>query len=280
LTRFPFWRYLPIEHTSGPWNMAVDEALLEMVASGRSMPVLRFYTWSAPWLSIGCAQRLLDDVLVDRVAEQGIGLLRRASGGTAVLHDEQIGFALVLPDAHPLAPADIVESYARLGAPVADALAGLGLPARAVSVGEARAAIVDPAGRLACFGSLSPFETVLDESRGAVRKLTGHGQIRRRGVVMHHVVIQCRFDALSLASLLRTPDQAALAAYLSTHIGSTAEHGFSSQDTPRIVAAIAAAMATAGHAELVDSELTPEESARARDLVTTKYGHASWLRRL
>ena len=274
------WRIIPPEPASGPWNMAVDEALLEVVATGRSGPVLRFYTWNAPWFSIGCAQRLRDDIRVDRVWERGIGLLRRASGGTAVLHADQVGFALVLPDHHPLASPDIVESYERLGLPVATALARLGLPVRAVGVAEARGAVVDPVGRRACFGSLSPYETVVDDGSGGLRKLTGHGQVRRRGVVMHHVVLSWRFDAGSLASLLRTTDEVTLASFLARNIASLADCGLTESALPTVVESIAGSLGAAGNGWLEQSALSEAERLRANELIATKYGDDAWLCRL
>jgi lipoate-protein ligase A len=258
--------------------MAVDEALLEAVAARRSPPTLRFYTWSSPWLSIGCAQRFLDDVDVALARQRGVGRLRRASGGTAVLHDDQLGFALVLPDDHPLVPADVIASYRYLGEPVAAALAGLGAPARTVSVAEARAP-TDPIGRPACFGSLAPHETILEPASGPARKLSGHGQIRRRGVVLHHVVMSRQFDAGALADLLHTPDRPGLEAFLRTRVGSLADAGLD-RSLDAVVDAIADSLATAGHATLRVGTLTDAESARAVELELAKYADQGWLARL
>lgn len=273
------WRLIPLSTASGPTNMAVDEAILESVARREVPATLRFYSWDSPWLSIGCAQRLDQDILVDRAAEAGFGLLRRPSGGTAVLHDDQVAFSLVLPDDHPLANQDIVESYQLLGEPVARALRALGVPARALPVVEARATPADPGGRLACFGSLSPYEAVVDGEDGRPRKLVGHGQLRRRGVVMHHAVISRRFAPAALASLLRVPDHDVLAALLGRTIADLAEFGLGARDVA-VANAIVAAFADASDASIEPGALTPAEEDRVSQLVSEKYGSAEWLRRL
>src|SRR5581483_175045 len=112
-------------------------------------------------LSVGMAERIAD-VDLTAARQVGVGIVRRPSGGTAVLHVDQVAWSLALPAGHPLAPADIVETYRRHGV-----LA------------------------VACFGGLAPHEIVVGTP---LRKLVGWGQVRRRGVVMHHAVLSLRFE--------------------------------------------------------------------------------------
>ena len=82
-------------------NMAVDEALLAMAAAGELGPVLRFYQWSPATLSLGYFQRY-----AERTAHPpslDCDVVRRASGGGAILHDRELTYSLVLPAGHPLA---------------------------------------------------------------------------------------------------------------------------------------------------------------------------------
>lgn len=84
----------------GAWNMAVDEALLdEVAASGR--PVLRFYQWQQPTLSLGYFQRAADRAL--HAASATAAVVRRLSGGGAILHDRELTYSLILPPTHRLA---------------------------------------------------------------------------------------------------------------------------------------------------------------------------------
>ncbi len=84
----------------GAWNMAVDGVLLERVAED-NVPTLRIYRWERPTLSLGYfqsyAQRRLHRASLDA------DVVRRLSGGGAILHDQEITYSLVLPSTHPLA---------------------------------------------------------------------------------------------------------------------------------------------------------------------------------
>lgn len=85
----------------GLTNMAVDEALLAMAAAGELGPVLRFYRWSPATLSLGYFQRYAERAA--HPASAACDVVRRASGGGAILHDNELTYSLVLPAGHPLA---------------------------------------------------------------------------------------------------------------------------------------------------------------------------------
>lgn len=78
-------RLLPPMTGSPAWNMAVDEALLRTVGQGRARPTLRFYRWQPPALSVGRFQSLGGQVRLEILQAEGIGLVRRPTGGRAVL---------------------------------------------------------------------------------------------------------------------------------------------------------------------------------------------------
>jgi len=85
---------------TGSWNMAVDEALLAEAAE-KKIATLRFYQWSEPTLSLGYFQRY-----AERHAHQAsrhVTVVRRSSGGGAILHDRELTYSLALPTSHPLA---------------------------------------------------------------------------------------------------------------------------------------------------------------------------------
>ena len=211
-------RLLDLADADGAWNMAVDEALLDGVAAGGSPLALRFYGWSRPCVSLGCGQSAADlDVEACVVAD--LSVVRRASGGTAVVHESALGFSLAIPPASPLAVPDIVESYRLLGEPVHRALLALGVDGRLVQPSEAhRGGRPTGLGASACFASLAPYEVTC---RG--RKIVGTSQIRRRGAILHHVMLPLTFDAARLAGLLavRSDDERReLAAHLDARIGS------------------------------------------------------------
>ena len=253
--------------------MAVDETLTEVVASGASGPVLRVYRWHGRWLSIGISQSIGD---VDQFAceQAGVGVIRRSSGGTSVLHTHQIGWSLTLPSAHPLAPGDIIQSY-QLQSEIALSICRLlGIEAVAADIETARLPISDPLLAIACFGSLAPFEIV---ARDSGKKLIGWGQVRRRGVVMHHGVMSLRFHPSELANLLKT-DRSRLAELLSARVTDVVSLTKSSIT----FASIAHAIVKAHHAvsgEICFGTLSEPERRRSRQIARERFLDTSWTAR-
>src|SRR5438445_170226 len=155
------WRLILPGAFDGPGNMAIDEALLTLVADGHSPPTLRFYEWLEPWVSIGSGQSASDLDPV-RLAERKLATVRRASGGTAVIHQGQLGYAIVAPNGDPIWDGDLLSSYERLSAPFRLAFERLGAVVEAAP-GSASARFVAGAPSLAekaCFGALGPSEIV------------------------------------------------------------------------------------------------------------------------
>src|SRR5437868_14536590 len=89
------WRLLRDGAARGDWNMAVDEALLEAVLSG-GLPTLRFYDWQPACLSLGYFQRF---EVVDPAGcrAQGVDIVRRPTGGRAIIHDRELTDSLSVP---------------------------------------------------------------------------------------------------------------------------------------------------------------------------------------
>jgi len=253
--------------------MAVDEAVLEKVASGEAQPTLRVYGWRGRWLSIGMAEPI-GDVDLAAARATGTGVLRRPSGGTAVLHVDQVGWSLALPTGHPLAPGDIVESYRRHGELTIRALERLGIDARPATVAEARAPLPDPVLQIACFGGLAPHEVVVGDP---LRKLVGWGQVRRRGVVLHHAVVALRFDPAALPALLAT-DRARLAAALDARVTGLREAAGREITAEELQAELVEALATEGYVP-APGELTRDERMRADELAREKYAADAWTAR-
>ncbi len=157
---------------SGPFQMALDDLLLDQAIAARApRACLRLYSWSGPWLSVGYHQRHLPTSWL-ALAEQGqIGLVRRPSGGRAVLHGGSLTYALIQPN-----PArDRRQAYRDHCHWLQRAFAEMGLP---LSFGTARAA----ADSGNCFARASAADLV--HSNGAKR--IGSAQLWRRGVLLQH----------------------------------------------------------------------------------------------
>jgi lipoate-protein ligase A len=160
--------------------MGVDEALMESLARGRGA-TLRFYTWAGPWLSLGYGQSVSDERLA-ACRGAGVGIVRRSTGGGAVLHGADLTYALVAPDA--LLPPGLQASYALVNDALLEALGALGVP---VERSQPRSTV--PAG-YDCFAAPAH-----DEICAGGRKLAGSAQRRAGGGVLQHGSIRLRPDS-------------------------------------------------------------------------------------
>ena len=177
----------------GAHNMAVDSAIAGAVGAGRQPATLRLYGWRPFCLSLGYGQRARE---ADTAAlrQRGWGLVRRPTGGKAILHGDELTYSLCLPQDHPLASGDIVESYRRLSAGLLRALDLLGLSARANPAREhARS---EPDGPV-CFLQPSHYEILVDG-----RKLIGSAQLRRKGVMLQHGTLPLCGDVARICDVL------------------------------------------------------------------------------
>ncbi len=190
-----------------PWHLALSDAL----ARHGEMPTVWWHATEHPTLILGPGQTLQD------VEEWAVGpevlVVKRQAGGTAVLASaDMLGLDVFLPAGHPLITQDVVETYRWLGMVWRDTMHSLGAPSHLVSIREARQAApsADAPIRLACFGTLSPYEVTSGE-----RKLVGLAQIRRRGGVLLQSALHLHFDPTGLAGVLSADCSSQLAAGLS-----------------------------------------------------------------
>ncbi|MDH3519763.1 MAG: hypothetical protein OEM49_04840 [Myxococcales bacterium] len=176
------WRLLLDGAGSGPWNMGVDEALLAAAARG-GPPTLRFYAWRGSWLSLGYAQTL-STARGAACARAGVGIVRRVTGGRAVLHGGDLTYAVAAPAG--LLPRGLQASYGLVSDALCEALRSRGVAAVRAS------AVSSPswgAPRFDCFA-----EAAAEEICVAGRKLVGSAQRRSGGAVLQHGSIRVRPD--------------------------------------------------------------------------------------
>jgi lipoate-protein ligase A len=218
------WHVLPYSVAPAGAQLARSEALWREVGAGPGRPTLRWYGYSRPAVVLGVGQRP-EAVDLAAAAAAGVQVERRTSGGTAVLVDEtMLALDVAVPSGDVRAGTDVLEAYRWLGAAIREALSSLLVPRsarlRLVSIEEARAdqraQREAPGGSsqalrgLACFGTLAPYEVVLDGEGGqrrSARKLIGLSQVRKREVVLFQVGLYATADPQSraLARLLAPP---------------------------------------------------------------------------
>jgi lipoate-protein ligase A len=204
------WRLLIDEPADGAANMARDEAILAAHASGATPPTLRLYRWSPACLSLGRFQR---SDAIDRAAcaREGVAIVRRPSGGRALLHDDELTYAIVARDDHPLFGGEsVLESYLRISTALRAGLRQLGVDAeltparrgdRIIGRRGEGATVEHPLGHsAACFDAPAAYELTITD-----RKLAGSAQTRRGGSLLQHGAIPLAPHATRLATLLHAP---------------------------------------------------------------------------
>jgi lipoate-protein ligase A len=168
--------------------MAVDEALLAAVSSGDSPSVLRFYQWHPAAVSIGYNQRAQRDLDLDACQRAGIDVVRRISGGRAVLHWEELTYSISFAEDEPLLGRSVAEAHCAIAHALAAGLREFGVDARVDAKGSAvvtrrpvRRPVIGGGVKEPCFSSTSRFELTCGG-----RKIVGSAQRRVRGGVIQH----------------------------------------------------------------------------------------------
>jgi lipoate-protein ligase A len=254
--------------------MAVDEALL-INAAENGTATLRFYSWSEPTLSLGYFQRYADRE--EHAASSTCAIVRRQTGGGAILHDREITYSLALPASHPLTKQNeklyqiVHEVFVEiLSQP--DQVSGAAHPLRI----RGKAPKVQPADEpFLCFERQSPGDVVFVDTNVAENdatlsqmptpthavKILGSAQRRHRGALLQH------------GSLLldRSPAAPELAGW----------HNLA-DSTVAMNAVIAAATTRLGQAlslNLHETKLPPELESIATQIANNKYGSPAWTKR-
>ncbi len=105
--------------------MAVDEAILEHIGRGQALPTLRLYAWEPACLSLGYAQPYAD-VDEARIKERGWEVVRRPTGGRAILHTDELTYSVTAPADEPRLAGSVLESYNRLAVALLQAVQVVG----------------------------------------------------------------------------------------------------------------------------------------------------------
>jgi lipoyl(octanoyl) transferase len=270
----PECRLLVDPPSSGAWNMAVDEALL-IAASRDNVATLRFYEWEEPTLSLGYFQRHEDRT--QHAGSRQCPVVRRQSGGGAILHDRELTYSLTLPARHPLAQRSpqlytaVHEAILRLlkrllPASGASRMISIFCPALPQIVSKNQHATREP---FLCFKRRAPGDVILtpqpasaDPSQTAENwKIVGSAQRRHRGAILQHgsVLLARSPAAPELPGYCDLTEAAITASTLASDL---------STEISRILCAP------------VESESLPASlCVAARQIAREKYGADSWTHR-
>lgn len=157
----------------GAWNMAVDDVLMERAAE-QGIATLRFYQWSPATLSLGYFQNAAERN--GHAASRSCPLVRRSSGGGAILHDQELTYSLSLPTSHPLA-ADAETLYRETHGLLLETLDRFGVTAK-LNERTLTALGGEP---FLCFERRSVGDVIVGNY-----KICGSAQRRRKGAILQH----------------------------------------------------------------------------------------------
>jgi lipoate-protein ligase A len=247
--------------------MAVDEAILRAVAAGLVAPTLRFYAWEPACLSLGRGQSVAD-VDLQALQEAGFDLVRRPTGGKAILHVDELTYSVVAPEAEPRVTGGIVESYRRLSTGLVRGLERLGVMD---IVADERAASRRTEGPV-CFEVPSDYEITVGG-----QKLVGSAQMRAQGVVLQHGTLPLYGDIARICTfLVAHPDPGRVRAR-----ATTVEEALGRLVTwDQAADAVAAGCADALNLHLEPGSLTNAERAWVQGLRAEKHAAAEWVQRV
>ena len=272
-TRSRQWRFLNTRSGNAFFNMAVDEAIVRGVEGGTAPPTVRTFGWTPPAVSFGYAQRINREVDADRCRARGIHLVRRPSGGRAVLHWNELTYSVLCRADDPLLGGSIQESYRNISACLVAGLRLLGIaaefePRRTLVSSPRGAGLTSP-----CFSTTTQYEVTLDG-----KKIIGSAQRRLGDMLLQHGSLLLGPEHKRLIDLMPDRGQTLKERFrreLDRHTISLAEAGRPA-DFNTVVRALRDGFEKTLDVALVESSLSQEEKADAERLIATKYGTDAW----
>ncbi len=247
------WRLIRSGRLPGARNMAIDHALAAGLAPGSG--VLRLYGWARPTVSFGRNERSAGLYSVRAARERGIDLVRRPTGGRAVLHDVELTYAVVAP---ARAFGGARAAYRRINAALAGALGSLGAPVELSADGEAVGLEAGP-----CFG-----RAVAGEVVSGGRKLVGSAQARIGGALLQHGSILVGGEQARLDGLRGQPRETVDSITLQELVGPV--------DGGALERAVGHALEAGLGGRWASGELFASEVSEAERLERERYGLDSW----
>lgn len=263
------WRVvIDAEPRDGAMNMALDEILMKRQSSGDSPPTIRFYQWKPVAISIGQFQNI-DSINLQRCNEKDVDVIRRITGGRAILHKNDVTYSVIAPESDLRVSGRLMDTYKKISNALLEGLKLLGVQAE-LSSGERGAGN----GSTVCFNSTARYElTALG------RKLIGSAQCRRFGAVLQHGSLPLVNEIDFFLNLLRfsSKEKCERARNLHTKKATSLDMVFGRhKDFTTVSSALLSGMLTAFEMVVDISPFTNDELAHAEFIRRTKYATDNW----
>jgi lipoate-protein ligase A len=244
-------------------NMAVDEAVFRLNRREGLPPTLRFFGWAPSAVSLGYFQKTSREIDVEACRRAGIDIVRRPTGGKAVLHDRELTYSLSASVDHPLFTGDILGTYRVISDCIAEALRRLGLAPEMESDGRSAAGTPLEA---YCFAAPSRYELLVGG-----RKICGSAQVRTSGSFLQHGSLLIDMDPVRTAAVMRVSAEGVAAS--TTTLQEQLGRSIGADELSRVLR---------GSFEdklgiiVVEEDLTAAEEELKQRLLAEKYGTDRW----
>lgn len=250
--------------------MAVDEALLESVSTETQPPTLRLYDWQPYSLSIGQAQKT-EEVNLYNLSQNGWDLVRRPTGGRAILHADELTYSITAPIDNPILRGNVIESYRRIATALIEALRLVGLRAdsKPKNIEDIRLS-KDPV----CFQFPSDYEITYEN-----KKIVGSAQARKKGGILQHGSIPLYGDISRIISVLNYSGEAEIrkATEMLMNHATTIEMSLRKVITwSQMADAMKAGFQSALNVDFFIGNLSHPELQSATRIFHEKYNHRDW----
>jgi lipoate-protein ligase A len=203
------WRLLIDNDLPGARNMARDMAMLETVADGEAPPTIRLYGWDPPCLSLGRHQGI-EAADLEFCRAEGIDVVRRPTGGRALLHHLELTYAVIAPLNEGPLPRGLQEAYRVICSALVRAVRTLGIDAE-LTGGEVNLQLPHPKTTVPCFEAPAGGEVVVGS-----RKLVGSAMRAHAGAILQHGAILLGWDGRLQAGAMGLADDASLRLQVTT----------------------------------------------------------------
>jgi len=276
------WRFI-YTGVNGPYfNMAVDEALLHSVQKG-DPPVLRLYEWNPATISIGYFQEVEKAVDLDKCNRSGVKLVRRITGGRAVLHNKELTYSFCgYSKTFPELGKNVAETYQTISTALLVSLKALGIEAQWVKPSREERNIKNSFAvkgdklseknifDLPCFSSFSRYEISFQG-----KKLIGSAQRRFGDFFLQHGSILLRKGELKLTYFL-PKDNSFKKIYVEENSTNLGEIRGGEVSYLEIIRSLKQGFGRFFQKDFDESLLAPEELKNTQRFIEEKYSKDEW----
>jgi lipoate-protein ligase A len=252
------WRLIYSPALSGAWNMAIDEAMLLAHAAGLTPPTLRLYRWQPPAVSLGLLQPF-EAINEEACHQLGFDIVRRPSGGGAVLHQHEITYAVVIDGRLCPYGSSVLSTYRWLAEGLKAGLKRLGVDISLPPLPYP----TQPTSETFCFVRLTDADLSVNG-----RKLAGSAQARKRNFLLQHGSIPLRLDIEAVERIFGSIERERF-----TCVEEVLKRNVSLDE---FAEALVRGFSEALGVDFTVSDLTPLEYQLANLLFDHKYNTVSW----